>query len=363
MKIAYILEVNPYQNSGVVKKINDQISFWKKEGHTIEPYIIWPKSGEESKFLTGEELSNNIINRLPDSFIKTYLTKIASAKILSSKLKSFNPDLVYIRQNIWYPGLIGAIRNYKVILELNSVDFLEMNFYSSLKKRVYLYGKDKILNITSGLIAVTPDILKFYEDYNIPNEVVSNGINLNRFTNIKKVNNLTNSTVNFVFVGSKNMEWHGLDKVFKLAEFFPDYIFNIVGYEKEDFAELNLNNIKFHGWMEKDRLEDLYLKCDFGIGSFSNHFVGKKIDSTLKVREYLAYGLPVILGHHDVDFTNVEFVYKATDDNHNLNDKKNILDFINQYRDYIVSKKDLKKIDSEIKEKQRLDFFLKIIKG
>src|SRR5690606_16690319 len=139
-----------------------------------------------------------------------------------------------------------------------------------------------ILRASTGIVAVSPNILKHYKKYEIKNTVVSNGINLKKFTSKKKPN--INDKINLVFVGSNNMQWHGLEKIFELANKQPKWNFNIIGYNQKDFCHINLPNINFLGWMDKNKLEEVYIDSNFGIGSFGNHMVGKEIDSTLKIR-------------------------------------------------------------------------------
>ena len=357
MRIAYLIEVNPYKNSGIVKKINDQIEFWVQQGHDVEPFILWPKlkNGNKNYFVRGRLYSNEILNKLPDNFIKTYLTKIFTLPKIDKDLSQFSPDVLYIRQNIWYPGLTSVLSKYNTILEVNTVDTIEINHYSKFKKMVYNFGREKVLNSSKGIISVSPDILKHYEQYtHLLKKVVSNGINLSKINKIKKDENL--DRVNFVFVGSNSMKWHGIDRIIELAKKFNEYFFNIVGYNKSDFKEVP-NNMKFYGWVEKEELIEIYSKNHFGLGSFSNYLVGKKIDSTLKVREYLAYGLPVLLGHIDVDFKDCEFVFKITDDDGDFIDREEIKEYVEKNKNLIIDNKHLEIIDSSVKEKERLSFF------
>ena len=359
MKIGYILEVDPFTNSGIIKKVNAQVGFWRLSGHETKIYVIWPKSKEKKKsYLSGCQIHFSYTDRLPEGFIKTYFNKILSARKVLKKLKEDRPDMLYIRQNIWYPGLTSILKKYPSILEINSVDSFEFKYYSSLKRVIYFFGKKKILNHIDAIVAVSPDILEHYKHLEIPSCVVSNGIDFQKF---KTFSTKPKGKVNMVFVGSGNMAWHGVGKVLELAKLLHQFHFKIVGYYKEDFPTLSLENVTFFGWVEKKELEKIYASSHFGIGSFGNYLVGKKIDSTLKVREYLAYGLPVILGHIDVDFHDSKFVKKVTDETNGFLDVEMIVGFIEDYKSHIVSHKEIEKIKSEKKEMERLTFFESII--
>ncbi|HEA28549.1 MAG TPA: glycosyltransferase [Leeuwenhoekiella sp.] len=362
MKLSYIVEVDPLVHSGIIKKINNQILIWRKQGHEVQTLILWPKAStsKATKYIEGRYFSNSLLDGLPQGFLNTYLTKITRIKQVKKALNTFNPDLVYIRQNIWYPGLPGVLRRYKTVMELNSVDYMEMEFYSNLKKKVYLWGKKRLLEVISGLVAVSPDILDHYKEYKIPQKVVSNGIDLSKF-NIPKIPDHDQEQTNLIFVGSANMHWHGLEKIFALARKFPAYTIDIVGYERKDIAENIPPNVTFHGWVNSAQLKKLYQKSNLGIGSFGNHLVGKKTDSTLKVLEYLANGLPVILGHHDTDFHNADFLLKITDEEHKLLPSATIKAFIEKNKSRQVTHEELKKIDSRTKERERLLFFQELV--
>ncbi len=363
MKIAYVIEVDPFKNTGIVKKINNQISFWLKSGHQVQAFVLWPNaSGNKGiKFLEGQYFSNKLIDLLPSGFLKTYLTKIYCIAGIDDALNNYVPDIVYIRQNIWYPGLPRVLKKYRSILEINSVDYLEMDFYSYLKRKTYMFGKNKIMMAASGLVAISPDIVKHYSHYGLPIAVVSNGIDLSKFKNVPKP--LNKNPASLLFVGSKDMQWHGLNKILELAREMPQYTFRIVGYESTDIAGKKPKNMKFYGWMDTKELDKLYTESNIGIGSFGNHFVGKKTDSTLKVLEYLANGLPVILGHKDADFKDTDFVFKITDENNDLIALKSIERFIELNKNRRVTKKEIRKIDSQNKERERLTFFEKIVEN
>ena len=313
------------------------------------------------KFLSGRYFSNKLIDLLPHGFLKTYLTKICCISKIDNSFSIYDPDLVYIRQNIWYPGLPNVLKKYRSVLEINSVDYLEMGFYSYLKRKTYMFGKNKIMSAASGLVIISPDIIKHYSHYGIPMAVVSNGIDLSKFQNTRK--SMSGNAISLLFVGSKDMQWHGLEKILELARKLPQYIFKIVGYEITDVEGEKPKNMRFYGWLDSADLDTLYNESNIGIGSFGNHFVGKKTDSTLKVLEYLAYGLPVILGHKDVDFQNTDFVFKITDENNDLISLERIARFIEMNKDRRVNKEEINKIDSQNKEGQRLVFFKKIVEG
>ena len=81
-------------------------------------------------------------------------------------------------------------------------------------------------------------------------------------------NRYTRSKLNIIFVGSPDQPWHGLDKILRLAELFPQYIFHIV---VKNFSCELANIVTYPDGLYGDELNDLYLQCDIGIGSLSLH--------------------------------------------------------------------------------------------
>jgi len=361
MRIAYFLEIDPYKNSGIVKKINDQVTYWKNENHQVQVFLIWPSDNSSGNvFLEGKHFYKKWINKiLPDNFIKTYLTKVFCINKVRKAILSFNPDVLYFRQGLWYPGLRSILRSHKAVMELNTVDTYEKKFYSLLRRSMYSFGKPIILKETNGQVSVSPAIIDHYNYLDIPKKVVSNGINLTNSHTKKVVSDKDVTTA--IFVGSSGMEWHGLDRIFKLAQHFKEIQFKLVGYEQSDFPEMNYDNLHFTGWLDHNSLIEHYKDSHFAIGSFGNHLVGKPVDSTLKVREYLAYGLPVLLGHHDTDFIDASFVFKCTDSNHKLLPFADIKQWIDKHKNTVITNEQIAHIDSTQKEKERLSFFKEVM--
>ena len=95
-------------------------------------------------------------------------------------------------------------------------------------------------------------------------------------------------------------------------------------------------------------------KCHICLGSFGIHKYGLKQSSPLKVREYLAYGFPVIIGYFDFPISNhnLDFILKVNPLNLNFN---LIKDFIEKYKYYEVDHSQIKNfVSSKEIEKEKL---------
>ena len=82
----------------------------------------------------------------------------------------------------------------------------------------------------------------------------------------------------------------------------PQYEKMVSEYKLED-------HVIFCGVMAGKELDDIYNKCDIGLGSFGFYKIGLKTASSLKIREYLAKGIAVIAGCEQDVFSNKDSLY------------------------------------------------------
>jgi hypothetical protein len=123
----------------------------------------------------------------------------------------------------------------------------------------------------------------------------------------------------FIFVYSEGHVWQGLDKVIEVINHLEDSCLFIVG--KNDRLDnmgispelINSDNIHFLGTRDLTELRFLYDHCDFAFGTFALERKNMKEAVPLKVREYLYFGIPVIIGYHDFQVEGLDFVHRYHD--------------------------------------------------
>src|SRR5205807_8242905 len=108
-----------------------------------------------------------------------------------------------------------------------------------------------------------------------------------------------------VYSGSPWQCWQVLDKLVQLAVAEPDWQFDVIGPRAAELRGAP-ENVAVHGFLDRERYAPLYARADVAVGQLALHRRGVDENSPLKVREYLAYGLPVISGHRDPDFPSPE---------------------------------------------------------
>jgi len=355
LHIIYVVDADLSSSLGVAKKIASQIELWRNYGNTVECFCI-------SENCYSANIKRVEFSRLKARFIpmvlKRYLNRVLAYKKIQDYIENTKPDLLYVRQSIWVPQFGRMLLKVPSVIELNTNDLLEKRTLGFLSWLYCKLTRELLIRASSAFVAVSNEIAEPYVKYGKPIITVSNG-----FKVLATENNPIDKRkrVQFIFVGSPSQSWQGTDKVLRLALMFPEFDFHVVG----EVLDGVLENVFYHGFKTGYALSDLYSKMNIGIGTLALHRKGMKEASPLKVREYLAYGLPVILGYKDTDVDGKDFVLNIGNYELNVNEnKQQITDFVNEWSDRRVDQEQvIQLIDWEMKEQRRLKFFESIIKS
>jgi len=184
--------------------------------------------------------------------------------------------------------------------------------------------------------------------------VLANGIDLGAFPSLPAP---ANDAPRVLFVGYGGCAWHGLDKIVELARALPRWRFDLVGVER--VAGGVPANVILHGVLERERYEGLAARADAALGTLALHRKSMEEASPLKTREYLAYGLPTVVGYDDTDFPDghpLLLRLPNTEDNVAAGVER-IRAFVEGARGRRVPRADVRHLDVGAKEEQRLAFF------
>jgi hypothetical protein len=118
-------------------------------------------------------------------------------------------------------------------------------------------------------------------------------------------------------------------------------------------------NIFFYGAMQSSEYREIATKCVAGVGTLN--LSAKKMEeaSPLKVREYLAMGLPVITRYRDVDLDPTsDYLLQLPVDQRGFSDfSPEIRSFLESWESKRVDRNDVFHLDVSVKESLRLRFF------
>ncbi len=250
-----------------------------------------------------------------------------------AEIKKINPDYIYVRDRMFFFNLYSRLSKIvPVFVEVQSKVIQEMKNIS--KKRWILESilQRKYLRKVSGIIAVTNEILNYEMKLNkIDGMVLGNGIDEDKIKFIK-YSPAQDSKIHLLFIGSAGMPWHGVDRLVKSfikANAWEKFSLDIIGYD--NIFDEETPGINFHGFInDSELINTIISKTDIAITSlamFRNHL---QEGATLKFRQYLASGLPVITGYTDVDTQDgLDFILEFPNDDSNIDFLK-IQDFYSQ---------------------------------
>ena len=90
------------------------------------------------------------------------------------------------------------------------------------------------------------------------------------------------------------------------------------------------DRVIFHGQLFGDALTEVFIQCQFAVGSLGRHRSGITNIKTLKNREYATRGIPFIYSEQDSDFDHQPYVVKAPADESPINIQQ-LFDFVDNF--------------------------------
>lgn len=358
MRIAYVtIHVAPeIMQGGVGKKIKSQMGIWRDHGHEVSIFSLTPSEipfPAEFQFIFDARVN----------LIKREINRAAALKRMLASIEQYRPDIIYLRYGLYSYPLHRIFKISPVVLEVNSNDKTE---YAS--RSTFFYWMNRLTrNLTfapvSGFIPPTRELIDVLPPkYKKPYVVIANGIDLN---DAELLPPTKNTTPVITMVASPGMDWHGVDKLIRFAESCPDITINIVGYSADDVEMPVPVNVHLHGFMNRSQLREIYLATDVACGTLALHRKNMEEACTLKVREYLSYGVPIILAYRDTDLSEVSLdtiLQIPNNENNVTENRENIRRFA---YDMIGRRVDVEKVhpylDQRKKEQARLAFFQQIL--
>lgn len=355
MKIAYVLDWDILGQSSVLNKIQKKITYWESKGHEVCFMIVSYNTNESFvphirhiRIFERPELAYMLFSSL-----KTFFGRNIAFGRLFKELKTFSPDIVYLRPGtMWYPNVSKIVSFFRTVLELNSIDEEEVKLYypnGDIRYKIFKYGRADLLKKCKGIVSLTDEISAYYASYNKTSIVISNGVNFKKSpvfeTNVEEPN--------IIFVGTPGQVWQGFDQFITMATLLPAFKFHLVGPSLNDLKRNNTipNNLTCHGFLGSNALEKLYQSCTVGVGTLALFNKSMEEACPLKVREYVSNQLLLILGYKDTDFHEEPFsLYLG-------NHVSNVQDNIDKIRDFILDSVRLRSVYKElIKDKFTIEY-------
>ncbi len=359
MRIAYIADFSACRYPSVGKKVFTQAELWQRAGHEVKVFVISPCY---ASFL--DEVFPSVyrkiyiasLGHLPSPALRAYMAKWLRFSFVKRDLQKWQPDLIYWRESVWYPGWFALPGIAPVVVEVNSI--LEGELVG-FKRLFYLMTRKLVNHRVSGFVTVTPEMASHYRRWGKAIEVVTNGYLLD---NTRPRKPPRNDRPQLVFVGTPHLRWHGTDKVLEMARCLPEFDFHLIGPSSSDLEELP--NLFIHGYIANPALASWYRTMDIGIGTLALYRNNMQEACPLKVREYLAWGLPVVIGYRDPDLDDAEYVLRLPNKPSGIIESlPRVVKFVHKWWGKEIPHDDVyRRIDMRSKEEKRLKFFERVLK-
>lgn len=347
MRIAYVCYWNAFRPAGVATKISMQVGAWRELGHDAVVFCLSPAGPPGARAHLPARLF---------AFDGPAARVRATARLIRA-VRTFAPDVVYVRDDSFVPPPVRLLRDVPSAMELNSDNRREMAL-APLPQRLYGRVNDRLLRgAVSGFVAVSHELARGVAPLGKPVTVVSNGVRLEDWPEPRPP---APGPPTLVFLAGADLPWHGIDKVLDLAARLPEFRFVLVGVDVPRWSTDAPENAVLHGPLPRERYDDLVAAADVGIAALGFHRKGAGEVSTLKVPEYLAYGLPVILGYEETDLVGIDpwYVLRLANTESNVRDGvDSVRAFVERVRGRRVAHAEVAPlIDARLKERARLDF-------
>ena len=356
MRIAYVARWDISHESGILKKIVAQIQSWVVAGHEVHLFAFSPGSsvwtGMQGIPLTAFH-QDNLSSRL------------LSRAAVQRPVLEWRPDVIYLRWSTYYPAWEALVNRVATVVELNGDDVTENRL--SLPYPLYAVHRltrGRLLQRARGFVSVTRELAESprYAVYEKPTVVIGNGVEIARYRVLPAP---ANPKPRLVFLGYSDCAWHGLDKLRTLALSNPDWHIDVVGSPADGDKGHSAPNLHFHGHLARTEYEPLLLLADAALSTLALHRKGMDEASPLKTREYLAYGLPTIIGYDDTDFPNGHpLMLRLPNTPNNVASRiDEIRAFVEKARGKRVERNSIQHLDVAEKEHARLGFLASMVAG
>lgn len=360
MKIAYVLTSDTAHFLGSTKKIKNQVDFWRNSGETVEVFARTPNNSPSIL-----ESRRYVLKR--GFFLDTVLV----CRQMLSDIEAYGPDIVYFRYGNVNATYLAILKKYKGIIEVNTDDISEYRslfknktsigtffrlVYGTFSKKLFFRNAIAGVFLTYELARNTHESRYLRFSSVIPNSIPydPDGRDIQ-----KGKSSFGDGRIHLFFIGSPGMSWHGTDKLQMLAHRLgTGFYIHIVGVQGE-----NESNLMYYGYLKESDYRFILEKCHVCLGTFALHRKNMNEACTLKVREYIRAGFPVILAYRETPFArtgNPPYILEIPNHEESISDETNvemIRTFCFEQKDRIVSHEESwEYFSSDRIEKERLGF-------
>lgn len=346
-------KVNDAKNSGPLNKIKDEISSFEASCLHAEIINFQPIENGLRKSFLGKGIFASLpflpvfsyYEYKPEFDNKNfYYIRFEAAdypfRKFLKKLRKNNPSAKIVIEFPDFPNTIWMKSIFYAGIFLK--DFYARKFYKKYIDRFAVWNDD------------------YKEIYGVKTVSYKNGIEVDRIP-IKNHLPHINGSLRLIAIGSM-FRFHGFDRLLRGLKIYYesshtkvvyiDIVGSDLGGERKKYEKYVVQNnlseyVTFYGRKEGKELAELFDKCDIAVSSLGMYRIGFKYASSLKSREYLARGIPIVAGCpidviHNTDFN---YCIEFPNDNSAIN-----IDKIIEWYDSLLVSKSPEEMANEIRD-------------
>lgn len=348
---------------GVAKKIRNQVNAWRIEGHDVEVIVV---CNRKSAAVLIDENAVAVCKPAGGRFTGANRAFANAGEIIEQS----QPDLVYYRLSYPTPALIKIAEKHCFVAELNNDVLREVRrnycaskFMKWAMCRYLEWGIRRLAKRSDGLVAVTHELLEkgAYYGFRCFGAVIPNSIDLDQIQVLPENPQAMKRGPRIAFLGAQE-NISGVQSIIELAKLTSGQLkFVTFG---SNWPESLPDNIEVHGFLEAKDYVRILETCDVGLSTLCLYEKGLNEACSLKVREYLARGLPVVIAHEDtaLEEENAPWHLRIPNEEGNVRYAADeIVEFAKRMRGLRVSREEIEeKIGRNSLEIKRSDFFKEV---
>jgi hypothetical protein len=347
LRIAFLVNWRSGATSGIYRKVAAQARAWTAQGAEVGLFVT---TGEPHDWAA-----------LPETVLTVPARDHRGGRLVEREIAAraalrWKPSVVYTRHGLAYPGLLRVAARVPLVVEINGDDVAELRARAPWLRPLHQVTRAAPLRMAAGLVFVTHELeaSPAFARYKRPSAVIANGIDLAAYTPVPAAPAQGNP--HLVMLAHPGSPWHGVDKVCQVATSFPEWQIDLVGPTMADLQQERPANVRLHGELEPRGYRAIVERADVAIGSLALHRAGISEACPLKTREYLALGLPTVIGYRDTDFpAEPSFLLRLPNDEDNIRASvKHLAEFVTAWRGRRVERAEVAHLDTPSKEASRL---------
>lgn len=339
MRIVYLAYVSPREPTGVPEKI---LSWARALRENASLTVMWvtPSQPSGSGVIGYDERIVSSKSRM-GRFLALVTSSTTLVTAIHRELQLLSPDVIYLRHPLYRPGLVHTLRAVApYVMEINGDPYPEL----VLQGRRVVVALDRLLGVglfrgAAGFVGVTHESVRYAsERASKPSVVIGNGVDCEAVPYLR--HQADYSRLHFAYVGSPST-YDGLDRLLEGLAADPKVssriVLHLIGPGWQEDRRLTsvsrIVQVRTYSFAAPDELPSILSVADVGIGPLGVHRKGLLEASSLKVRRYLAHGLPVVVSCHDPDLSDsLPFVLRVSADNTPI-DIGSLVEFAQRARD------------------------------